>query len=200
MKTISPALYALNICAAAMLAGCGGSAQLPTPAAQTLTGSAIHRTASPNDAVSEQVASNPASPEILAGKAKVKCGNRKTRFSAHGTATGSYPGTFTASGSWDSREITGHHAQWIMCCEWYFTENVTITSGSSTISGSMNGFGMGPGAPFSCTAVSNLALPYRTSIGNGNADIEAIQQGDFSETLGGLVGRPGGSEGARAEL
>ena len=41
MKTISSAHYALGICAAGIiLAGCGGTTQLPNPVAQTLLGGA----------------------------------------------------------------------------------------------------------------------------------------------------------------
>lgn len=193
MKIVSNlAGNALGLCAvAAILSGCSngsGSTPIPIPAAQTRVSnpSTVSRAVSPNDAASQRLASNPANPELLTGKAKLRFGKKGTTFTAHGTATGSYPGTFTASGSWDSGESNGGHGQWICCPWWSFSESFTITSGSSSISGTITGFGIDSGAPFSYDVVSNLSLPYRTSIGNGNANIETIQKGDFSEVLAGL--------------
>jgi hypothetical protein len=170
---------AVGLCVvASILSGCSngsGSAPIPIPAAQTHV-----------SAASPQFVSNPANPEFLTGKAKLRFGKKGTTFTAHGTAAGSYPGTFTASGSWDSGESNGGHGQWICCPWWSFSEAFTITSGSSSISGTITGFGIDGGVPFSYNVVSNLDLPYRASIGSGNANIETIQKGDFSEVLAGL--------------
>jgi hypothetical protein len=190
MKIVSNlAANAMGLCAVvAILWGCSngsGSAPVPIPAAQAHV-SAVNRVASPNDAASQQFVSNPANPELLTGKAKLRFGKKGTTFTAHGTAAGSYPGTFTASGSWDSGESNGGHGQWICCPWWSFSEAFTITSGSSSISGTITGFGIDSGPPFSYDVVSNLSLPYRASTGNGNANIETIQKGDFSEVLAGL--------------
>jgi hypothetical protein len=181
---------ALGLCAvAAILSGCGGgsgAAPLPIPAVQTHLNNpgSVDGAASPNDAASEQLASKAANREVLAGKAKLKFGKEGTTFTARGTATGSYPGTFTASGSWESGESNGGHAQWICCPWWIFSEAFTITSGSSSISGRITGMGMDDG--LLGNVVSNLELPYSTSIGNGNAYIKRIKQGRFHQTLFGL--------------
>jgi hypothetical protein len=158
MKMISRIPYTLSVCtAAAVLTACGGSTQLPNPTGKTPVGYAItsKRVASPSFATPERTSADSSGSEVLTGKAKIikpchtirgQHGKRQgssTSFSAHGNATGPYPGTFTASGSWASYpERTGH-------LEWDFGETFTITSSSSTISGSILTFGL-YGPPFSC--------------------------------------------------
>jgi hypothetical protein len=192
MKTISRVPYALSVCAvAAMLTGCGGSTQFPNPTAQTPVGNAINskRVASPSFATSERVGSHSSSTEALTGKAKLikpchtirgkhgKNQGSRTTFSAHGKATGPYPGTFTASGSWTTS------CNRVFQCFWTFGETFTITSGSSTISGTAFTPGFGQ---LSCTVVENLTVPYTSGSVSGSALINIIQKQDFSETLDGL--------------
>jgi hypothetical protein len=186
MKTISPGHYALSVCAAAaILAGCGGLAQLPNPTAQTSLGNtgATFRVVSPSFATPERVGPNSYGTEALAGKAKLikPCHRAKhgwnTSFSAHGNATGPYPGTFTASGSW--AEYYGHGGPEV----WSFSETFAITSGSSTISGTAGRPGFNT---LSCTVLKNLTVPYTSGSVSGNALINIIQKQDFSETLDGL--------------
>jgi hypothetical protein len=62
MTTISRRHYALSVCAAAaILAGCGGSAQSPNPTAQTLLGSTgtVDRSASPSIVSSNHSSNRP---------------------------------------------------------------------------------------------------------------------------------------------
>jgi hypothetical protein len=186
MKTVLHGHYALSVCAAAAtLAGCSGSARLPNPTAQTALGNtgATFRVVSPSFATPEPVGPNSSGTEALTGKAKLikPCHRAKhgwsASFSAHGNATGPYPGTFTASGSWG--EYYGRGGSEV----WNFSETFTITSGSSTISGTASrpGFGM-----LSCTVLKNLTVPYTSGSVSGNALINIIQKHDFSETLDGL--------------
>lgn len=173
-----------------MLAGCGGSTQLPNPTAQTPVGNAItsKRVASPSFATPERMGADSSGTEVLTGKAKLikpcrtirgkhgKNQGSSTSFSAHGNATGPYPGTFTASGSWTISFNSVHQPFWT------FAETFTITTGSSMISGTMNKIGFSY-LPFSCTVVENLAVPYTSGSVSGNALINIIQKQDFSETL-----------------
>jgi hypothetical protein len=133
---------------------------------------------------------NSSGNEVLTGKAKIikpchairgphgKSHGSTTSFSAHGNATGPYPGTFTASGSWAVYPTRFRQ-------QWTFSETFTIASGSSTISGTAGNLGF-YGAPFSCTVVENLTVPYTSGSVSGNALINIIQKQDFSETLDGL--------------
>ncbi|MGB8965121.1 MAG: hypothetical protein WCB99_05730 [Candidatus Cybelea sp.] len=194
MKTILPKHYALSVCVAAtMLVGCGGSTQFPNSPAQASFGSAgtAFHFASPSFATPERMRANSSGNEALTGKAKItkpchairgphgKRQGSSTTFSAHGNATGPYPGAFTASGSWEFFPTRFFHQQWT------FNETFTITSGSSTISGTAGNLGF-YGAPFSCTVVENLTVPYTSGSVSGNALINIIQKQDFSETLDGL--------------
>ena len=193
MKHISRAHYVLSVCAAAaMLAGCGGATQFPNPTAQTAVGNALTSKAvtSPNSAMPERMGANSSGNEVLTGKAKLikpchaihgkhgKGGGWSTHFSAHGNATGPYPGTFTASGSWTVS------CNRVLQCSWTFNETFTITSGSSTISGTAGTLGF-YGAP-GCAVVNNLTVPYTSGSVSGNALINTIQKQHFSETLDGL--------------
>lgn len=193
MKTISRVPYALSACAAAaMLAACGGSGQLPNPAAQTPLGNAgIHRMPSPNDTTPLGIRPNSSGTEKLSGTARLgQCrehyifdGNivvgeaYRMDFRGRGHATGPNPGTFTAHGHWGFEYEFGSEF-------WQLVEDFTITSGASTISGTIQGGGPGGGsAPFpTCT----LFGPEMASYGNGNAYIKRIKQGGFRETLSGL--------------
>ena len=185
--------HALSFCAAAaILTGCGGSTQFPNPTAQTPVGNAIpqERVESPSFATPERIGANSSANEVLTGEAKLikPCHTIRgphggkhgsiTSFSAHGNATGPYPGTFTASGSWTVS------CNRVLQCSWTFNETFTITSGSSTISGTAGTLGF-YGAP-GCAVVNNLTVPYTSGSVSGNALINTIQKQHFSETLDGL--------------
>jgi hypothetical protein len=194
MKFISsPTHYALNVCAAAaMLAGCGGSTPLPNPTAQTPVGNATtsKRVASPSFATPERVGPNSSGAvEVLTGKAKLikpchtirgkhgKSQGWSTNFSAHGNATGPYPGTFTATGSWSGYPSIIGGPDFFL-----FAEAFTITSGSATISGTSGAAGFPAPAPFSCTVFKDLAVSYTSGSVTGNAKIH-IRSGHIHEYL-----------------
>jgi hypothetical protein len=175
MKTVLRGHYALSVCAAgAMLAGCGGSAQLPNPTAlaPVANSRAADRLTSPSNAVPERVGSDTSSTERLAGTAKLSRCDLRTRFRARGVATGPNPGTFTAAGAWGIDFPTQ---------VWFFHESFIITDGSQTIHGHIDASGSGS-APFSCTAVKNEIFPYSTRMVSGNAKV-SVSSAHFHEGL-----------------
>lgn len=116
--------------------------------------------------------SSPVSGEVMAGVARETCGFNLAFYSASGTATGPYPGTFTASGSVTDHQFIRHAA--------------TITSGHYVVkvSGSETVFFANP------CAFSKL-LPYNITVtlngvtvkqGTGFASI-TVGQGRFRESL-----------------
>jgi hypothetical protein len=189
MSTSSPRYYALSVCAAAaMLTGCGGSTQFPNPTAQTPAGNAISsmRVTSPSFVTPERIGANSSGTEVLTGKATLhRCHADDfeffRRFShAHGKATGPYPGTFTASGQWGVSEIIVNGSQFFYST---FSESFIITSGASKVSGTIEGT---PSGFLSCKSFGPKTLQYTSNYGDGNADIQIIKKGEFSETLDGL--------------
>jgi hypothetical protein len=188
MRTLGFNRYALSVSVAAiMFAGCGGATQFPNSVAQTSLGGGGtgFRVTPPSFATPQRVGPNSSGTEVLAGKTKLikPCHRAKhgwsTNFSAHGNATGTYPGTFTASGVCAAYyKRTGND-------EWTLLETFAITSGSSKINGTIHAMSlMGP--PFSCKVVKNLTVPYTSGSVSGNALINIIQKRDFSETFDGL--------------
>jgi len=184
MKTISRVPYVLSVCAAAaMLAGCGGSTQLPNPTAQTPGGNAMtsKRAASPSFAAPQRAGLNSSGTEVLTGMARVDCHHQRAHgygaygasFSASGMATGPNPGTFNASGSWSYGGLLNF--------QWVFTESFAVTSKSRTINGTMAAGTFGS-PPFTCREVKNLMIPYTSGSVTGNAEI-SIRQGRFREDL-----------------
>jgi hypothetical protein len=177
MKTISRRHYALSVCAtAAIVAGCGGWAQLPNPTAlaPVPNSRAADRLGSPSYAVPERVGSDTSSTERLTGTAKLSRCTFRTRFRARGVATGPNPGTFTATGGWGIDFPTDPQV-------WFFHESFIITSGSQTIAGHIDASGSGS-APFSCTAVKKDIFSYSTPMVSGNAKVN-IWSGRFHEGL-----------------
>ncbi len=180
MKTISRVPYALSVCiVGAMLAGCGGSTQFPNPAAQTPVGNAItsKRAASPSF-TTPRVGSDSSSTERLIGIAKLKCRYESdiptTSFRASGTATGPYPGTFTAKGGW----WFYNSLQGLI---WAFHESFTIRSRTSTVSGTFFPGTEGGGRTPWCRRFVN-SVPYTSGSKTGNARVN-IQRSDFREDL-----------------
>jgi hypothetical protein len=128
MKTSDFSRFAVGIYATiAILAGCGGSHSPMTPgtlgqnAAATLHGSVpISSVRSDSELSGEMLTST---------KVRSHCHGKKSvssDFHAHGSASGPFPGTFTASGSAKSYYSDGGTS---------LDERFTITSGSEEISG-----------------------------------------------------------------
>jgi hypothetical protein len=181
MKTISRGPYALGVCAAAaILAACGGAAQpsLPNGMEQNAARVALNSVAPPSSA----------SEVLTATDVTVSSYCPTTEgasFSASGTATGPYPGTFTASGYWNSGEALEHFF-------WDFRESIKIMSNTLTIHVHIKRV-RGSHRPtrfISCDSFGGvghpIAMKYKSNYATGIAEIEIIQQGDLSETLDGL--------------
>jgi hypothetical protein len=107
----------------------------------------------------------------------------KVRFTARGKTTGPFGGTFAASGTW---AFSFGHPPGSS-----FRESFTITSGTSTISGTVRGSwsDVGPPAPpMGCSSFGPAGkendLTYRAgSWGSGSATTTGIMTAGFSESL-----------------
>lgn len=86
----------------------------------------------------------------------------KTSFAASGSAVGSLPGAFTATGKW---RLRSH--------KWIFAEAFTITSGGSQISGTVSGAGTeSPSEYISCQDFSERPMDY--AIGSGDTGTATV--------------------------
>lgn len=141
MKKLSRAQYALSVCATViMLAGCGEALQSPSPTAQMpfSKGGARDAFGSISGAASQRLGPDSSGNErFSAPKTRIRCHSYfynpsdfgfNTKFRATGTATGPYPGTFTASGFWNYEFLHGQFSS-------SFQEKFAIRSGSSKIRG-----------------------------------------------------------------
>lgn len=86
----------------------------------------------------------------------------KTSFTASGSAVGSLPGTFTATGKW---RLRSH--------KWVFSEAFTITTSGSQISGTVGGAGTeSPSESVSCQDFSERPMDY--AIGSGDSGTATV--------------------------
>jgi hypothetical protein len=181
MKAISHRSYALSVCAAAaMLASCGGATQ-----PSLLNGMEDNATQLAFNSVTPL---SSASESLTATDVSISSycpGTDGASFSASGTATGVYPGTFTANGYWNDGP-NPHH--WI----WDFRESVKISSNALTIHVHIHHVqGSHKESRFiNCKRFGGIGHPitvkYKSYYGFGKAEIENIQQRSFSEALDGL--------------
>ena len=152
--------------------GSGGA----QPAAAALNTHGATRTA-PN-AVFANPLTSPLSGEVLTATnvevVEVKCQEQgaHSTFSASGTATGPFPGSFTAKGGWRTRSLYSQ--------EWIFHESFTIMSGTSEIHGHVAQLG-GPG--WCGEYGSTRTLKYTAGHWAGSASTTGISEGVFSETF-----------------
>ena len=123
----------LAACAVVMLAGCSNAAQIgPTPG-RTLDAPIP---AVKVDSPTSHPMGSPMSGEVLtATSVHVTCNRTRTyktrgKFSVSGTASGPYPGTFTAHGRWIL-------VDWIYGLSFGLNEYFAISSGKNTFSGRM---------------------------------------------------------------
>ena len=141
------------------------------------------RVASPSFATPERVGANSSGNEVLTGKATLhRCQPQGLgffrRFHALGKAAGPYPGTFSANGTWGASCFE-------KLCFWGVNERFTIMSGASKVSGMITG-NASDSARISCRSFGPASQQYTSNYGDGNADIQIIEKGDFSETLDSL--------------
>jgi hypothetical protein len=169
---------ALITCAAvATLAGCGGASNVgPTHD----SGLVPNVTQGGHTVASTGLLDG----EVLTGAhvrvRHVKCHRVYTAdFHATGSATGPYPGTFVAKGSWDGGFFERGQGPF-----WHFSEQVAISSGASSIIAVVQGFGTGFG-PIRCGSVVSYSLFQYTidQVTQGFASTTGISKGVFSESF-----------------
>jgi hypothetical protein len=103
--------------------------------------------------------------------------NSSATFKASGKATGPFPGTFTAAGSWLNVSIPRYQG-------WSFSESFTITSGGNTVIGSISGSGHTPPNRITCHQFgATSALQYTSNDGSGAATTTGIAEGSLGESL-----------------
>jgi hypothetical protein len=162
------------------LVGCAGGSQLaPNSLSNLPLGRSVDRAAS-GTPFAKTLRSSP-NEEVLTATNVVVTGASGCRtpyhvnatFTASGTATGRYPGTFSASGSW--------YRYFDDFVAWGFQESFTITSGKNTIQGTAStrgSFGP-PTPPLRCfrfgPAGQNVHLTFSDSIGSGPMSTSRIQ-------------------------
>jgi hypothetical protein len=153
--------------AAAILAGCGASAQSLNPVSRT----------PPSVARALDEPTTGGLERLHARRVHISCNRSSASYTecSFGTrgrakARGPYPGTFAASGGWESGLNTGHS----------FVETFTIHSGSSRVTGqiSFHTFS-GPGGPLG-------TYQYTSSVGNGTVQVTALAGNNFREVFQGL--------------
>lgn len=143
-----------------------------------------------NDSAGTLRFSGVAGEQLSGVKVKLRAGNCMplsggvVNFTASGTATGPYPGTFTAKGDWEFRPLSFPQSS-------YFHERFTITSGTISFSGhsTRSWQEVGPQAPgMSCASFGPITadnrLRYHTnSHGSGSVTGTGVSQGQLDETL-----------------
>ncbi len=170
----------LAACAVLVFAGCSSGAQF-TSAPPFLSphpvGQSASRATLPDDASPQQL-SSPLGSEYLSGTATLPQGcPNYVNFTASGTATGAYPGTFAAGGRWILYPFG-----------WRFDQSFTITSGAYTVSGKISGGGQGFA---NCHKFGRRSLPYTATVkigafirhASGSAAVINISPGSLSEHL-----------------
>lgn len=189
MKMIARKEYALSVCAAAaILGGCGSSAQFLNPTEQTPVDDAVATQFASSSLEAVERVDPDRNSEILRDlKVRGHCHNggnqhyEKCFFhtTVPGTATGPYPGTFTARGGFsDEPGIGSGH--------WGFGESFAITSGAYKIKGTIYAGGVGPGPRFPGV------YQYTTTVGySGNVKIQSLgkflgSDTDFREIFYGM--------------
>jgi hypothetical protein len=163
--------------AAAFLSACasGGSQLAPAGPAIGFNG------------VSAKPLTSPLSREVLSATSvqvtPIDCIHnvQSASFTASGTAAGPYPGTFVANGSWNYSVGPGGRASSA------FNESFTITSGTSTVSGTIAGSWGVPPMPLNChgfgPANKQDGLTYSSGSWTGTARSRLITTGQLYEKL-----------------
>lgn len=145
---------------AALVTGCSGSSLSLTPATNMQRRPAVGKTTPQRAGFLNGEIFNAANVVI---KPAVCRGSRdRATFSAKGSATGPYPGTFTATGSWELnyREYSG--------AAWSFHEGFAISSKSGLKKGNINGHGWDSKPWISCHHFGGPAgLRYYQVFANG---------------------------------
>ena len=156
MKSLGPSRYALAMGAAlALLAGCGGS-QPPIGAPGALSERAARAT-QPDPGASSAI------EFLYTSHVKETCQGTNygcnCLFHTRGKASGPFPGSFIARGSWNATRNR----------PWQFSESFSIKSHGKVISGTISGQGTDPQIKGGCVTFGPHIMTY--SVGNHNGNV-----------------------------
>ncbi len=169
---------------ATFLAACGGATQSVSPSTPTRYN--VERSEVQAGASSVHPLSSLKGETFAASDVEVKgaCPQAVAQFSTSGAAAGPYPGTFKATGSWYDTFSNK------LGFRWHFKESFTITSGHSTISGTISKHRGGEGVgPMDCHHFGpapkkrGLTFVSRSLGSRGLATVGDIKKGYLKETL-----------------
>lgn len=178
--------YALSLCAAGLLAGCGGGTNVtPTHSAGLVQNdrearvTALLSKPATGFLNGEVLKSHHVSINIVGGGCHDR-GGYTVDFTATGRARGPHRGKFTATGSWAFHVLNRSGFT-----EWSFNENFFIALRTSTINGAISAHGYGSGPVFSCTAFGPATgLPYTVpGEAGGYASTAGISEGILGESF-----------------
>ncbi|MGA8575796.1 MAG: hypothetical protein WB609_08980 [Candidatus Cybelea sp.] len=163
MNSLILSRYALSVCVAGTLAGCGGSqgAIGQSGGGRTPTGVPA---VSPLTATQEEMYSK----HFYAGQCVHNGSHTKLAFKAHGRASGKFPGSFTTHGTISCVVYSSQSSSWS------FSERFTVTSGSQTVHGTIQGSGRHSFQWSPCNDFRNANLRYEIGSEKGRAEVGIV--------------------------
>lgn len=162
MNTLIRSRHVLTVCVAAILAGCGGpQGPIGPPAGGETPGSAA---SVPLTAMQEEMYSK----HFDAGQCLHDGSHTTLAFKAEGGAHGTFPGSFRTRGTISSIIYSSQSSSWS------FNERFTITSGSQTIKGTIQGNGRHSFQWSPCNDFRNADLRYAFGNKKGRAELGIV--------------------------
>lgn len=175
MNSVNPIRYALSVCVIAMLTACVGSQGLIGQSAAGLATAGIPATVLLTN-------ENMYSSRVTAGQCVHHGSDTKIAFRAHGRARGAYPGSFKTHGT-ISAVANGSNST-----TWNFSEKFMISSGSQTLSGTIEGGGTHSFEWSPCASFKNDNMKFTMGNTKGRASVHIIYgaKEHFWEQLSGV--------------
>lgn len=162
MNSLIRSRYGLSVCAAAILAGCSGAQGPIGPSSGGQTPGVAG--ALPLTAMQEEMYSK----HFDAGQCLHDGSHTSLAFKARGGAHGKFPGSFTTRGTITSIIYSSQSSSW------KFSERFTITSGTQTIKGTIQGSGRHSFQWSPCNDFRNADLRYAFGSEKGRAEVGIV--------------------------